>query len=134
MTDARDITIYRQTFLPEDVRNGDITYRETVEDVWGFEQITDHADTIGEWVYTENPEGVWVPASLPAAAADILLNEGLSEIQGDHQFYDPDGSYVTDYRTGERCQVSGFLHNWPDAEITEVNEIIQRRIRETRGY
>jgi hypothetical protein len=79
------VTLWHRDFLPEDVHDGDIdaeSYSEVTE-VNGVEE-----------------------------AADILLRHGLVEINDPTSYYDPDGSSILNYYTGERRESSGHLHGF----------------------
>lgn len=78
------VTIYRTYFLEEDIHDGDYPH-----------------DDVRTEVYDE------LSAS---EAARLLEREGLSfAATGNEWAADPDGSYITNYATGERCETSGHL-------------------------
>ena len=78
------LTIHRTFFLESDIADGDYPRDDIVTDVW--EDVS------------------------ASEAAGILERQGLSfAATGSDWAADPDGSYITDYRTGQRCETSGHL-------------------------
>lgn len=97
-----DVTLWHVDFLPEDVHDGDI--HVAVEDV--------------DVVEVDGPE----------AAAEVLLDSGMTQESGGGWWENPGDPAVLDYRTGERRETTGHVHGFdPDAEVE-----IARLVRDAR--
>jgi hypothetical protein len=85
------VTIYRTYFLEDDIHEGDIPRDDTREDVYAGVDAVE--------------------------AARIVQDEGLSfyatSSESPRWASDPDGSYVTNYATGERVETSAHLSGFP---------------------
>lgn len=89
------VTIYRVYFREEDIHDGDIPRDNVWTDVFTDLDVSE--------------------------AADILIREGLSfAATGTGWAADPDGSFISNYRTGERCETTGCLAEFSDTEISEI--------------
>lgn len=86
---AGTVTIYRLRFLEEDIHDGEVP-RDDVD--------------------TDVHEGLTA-----REACELIRSEGLTfEATGNDWAANPDGSYVSNYGTGERCEVSAHLSGFPD--------------------
>ena len=75
-------------------------------------------------VYENAAEYVWHPEDVEEAA-DILKREGLTfAATGGAWAADPDGSFVADYVTGERHEVSGHLDGFTIEDENRVRELV----------
>jgi hypothetical protein len=89
------LTIHRTYFLLDDVVDGDFPRDVTATDV--YSSVT------------------------AKEAADILIREGLSfDATGNDWAADPDGSYVTNYATGQRCETSGHLSDFDPRLVAAI--------------
>jgi hypothetical protein len=95
------VTIHRTYFLEDDIVDGDFP-----------------RDDVRETVY-DNVDAV--------EAARIVQDEGLSfyatSSESPRWASDPDGSYVTDYYRGERCETSAHLSGFP---VRLLDAIVRR--------
>lgn len=58
-------------------------------------------------------------------AADLLKREGLTfAATGNEWAADPDGSYVSNYATGERTETTGHLSGFPDRVLNAIIETV----------
>lgn len=55
-----------------------------------------------------------------AEAARLVLDAGCSEVDSAPSFYDPDGSRVVNYRTGEREEVSAHLDGFTPDQLEDI--------------
>lgn len=54
-------------------------------------------------------------------AAQLIQSEGLTfESTGNEWAANPDGSYVSNYGTGERCETSAHLSGFPDRVVCAI--------------
>ena len=61
------------------------------------------------------------PVDTVGEAVDLILSEGLTfAATGNDWAAHPDGSYITDYSTGERAEVTAHLHHFSDADALAV--------------
>jgi hypothetical protein len=89
------LTIYRTHFLEDDIVDGDFPRDDTTMDV--YSNVT------------------------AKEAADVLIREGLSfDATGNDWAADPDGSYVTNYATGQRCEISGHLSDFDPRLVAAI--------------
>lgn len=91
------VTIYRTYFLEDEIFEGDIPRDDVSTEV--REDLT------------------------AREAADLLIAEGLSfAATGSEWAADPDGSHVTNYRTGERVETSGHLSGFHPRVVSAIIE------------
>lgn len=60
-------------------------------------------------------------------AADLIRRRGLTfEATGNDWAADPDGSYISDYATGERTETSAHLSGFPDRVLNAIMTAVDR--------
>ena len=58
-------------------------------------------------------------------AANLIRSEGLTfSATGNEWAASPDGSYVSNYGTGERCETSAHLSGFPDRVLDAIIEVV----------
>lgn len=58
-------------------------------------------------------------------AAELIQSEGLTfSATGNDWAANPDGSYVSDYVTGERCETSAHLSGFPDRVVDAIMAVV----------
>lgn len=58
-------------------------------------------------------------------AADLIRSEGLTfSATGNEWAANPDGSYISNYATGERCETSAHLSGFPDRVLSAIREVV----------
>lgn len=84
------------------------------DSVWDGSYLTDHVQVIPYENVTARE------------AYEILKSEGLSfaATGGSGWAADPDGSYVTDYRTGMECETSGHLSGFPERVVDAIERAV----------
>lgn len=93
------VTIHRTYFLEADIVDGDYPRDD---------------------VTTEVHDGLTA-----REAADLLTREGLSfQATGNDWAADPDGTYISNYATGERVETSGHLSGFPDRVTAAIIETV----------
>lgn len=119
MPSVHTITIYESYFTEDDIYDGDIAYSRTVET---------KLDLVPDW-----------EDSFIDLAVQALENHGCTEAScsplpsPEHctgiWFSDPDGSYIVNYGTGERCQTSiHFDREVPGWVIHTIGERVGCRV------
>lgn len=101
------VTIHRVRFTEDEI---------SVRDESG--QVVEYADIPydDEHTWTEVHEGLSA-----REAVDLIDRAGLSfAATGNDWAADPDGSYVSDYATGERTETSAHLSGFPDRVLTAI--------------
>lgn len=101
-----DVRITHRDFLPEHTENPDLDGA----DVWSEDFTVNGCDE----------------------AAGVLLDHGLTEINGPDDYYDPDGSVLLSSSTGERSETHGRLHGFSPKHERRVADLIRRRVRGER--
>ncbi len=119
MSDTKYITIYRSAFTEDDICDGDINYRNTIEEI----------------VICDDPEA----SDLTAVqyAADYLSGESLTapscypvhEADIDHLWYSHvDGSIILNHYTGLREEASAHLRGFSTAELIQIAELTGNKV------
>lgn len=94
------------------------TYYDPAEDCDG-----EHGDTVTETeLIVCEPDPRWDDDDDTAVslAVERLQDMGVAYSEGASWFYDPDGSYCTDYYTGEQCETSAHPVGWTEDELVEL--------------
>jgi hypothetical protein len=61
-------------------------------------------------------------------AAALIKAEGLTfSATGNDWAANPEGSYVSNYATGERCETSAHLSGFPDRVVNAIIEAVESR-------
>jgi hypothetical protein len=105
---APSIRILRQRYLPEDVYEGDVAYRDTEDEVHTYDPA-EHGDDPVEWAH------------------GLVSGEGLVSEEGTHWFPHPDGGYDTDYSTGERLEPSAHPEGFTDEQLAALHQRLRLR-------